>query len=69
MVDVSLNDHKIKPLLAKDYRQEYVSQWKVSEKLDGVRGILNGEKLNFRSGKWIHAPKVYRKYSCSTKGR
>ena len=55
-VDESQNEHKIKPLLAKVYRQEDVSQWMVSEKLDGVRGIWNGEKLHFRSGKLIHAP-------------
>ena len=29
----------------------------VSEKIDGVRVIWNGDKLNFRSGKLIHAPK------------
>ena len=58
-VDVSQNEHKIKPLLAKVYRQEDVSQWMVSEKLDGVRGIWNGEKLHFRSGKLIHAPKWF----------
>ena len=58
-VDVSQNEHKIKPLLAKVYRQEDVSQWMVSEKRDGVRGIWNGEKLHFRSGKLIHAPKWF----------
>ena len=58
-VDESQNEHKIKPLLAKVYRQEDVSQWMVSEKLDGVRGIWNGEKLHFRSGKLIHAPKWF----------
>ena len=43
----------IKKLLrAKVYRQEDVSQWMVSEKLDGVRGIWNSEKLHFRSEKW-----------------
>ena len=55
-LDVSDNEQKIKPLLAKVYRQEDVSQWLVSEKLDGVRAIWNGEKLRFRSGNLIHAP-------------
>ncbi len=58
-VDVSEKEHQIKPLLAKVYQQEDVSQWWVSEKLDGVRAIWNGEKLHFRSGKLIHAPKWF----------
>ena len=58
-VDESQNDHKIKPLLAKVYRQKDVSQWMVSEKLDRVRGIWNDEKLHFCSGKLIHAPKWF----------
>jgi len=57
--DSNGKEHKIEPLLAKVYRQEDVSQWLVSEKLDGVRGIWNGEKLHFRSGKLIHAPKWF----------
>jgi DNA ligase-1 len=32
--------------------------WSV-KKLDGVRGIWNGEKLHFRSGKWIYALKWF----------
>ena len=49
-VDVSQNEHRIKPLLVKVNRQEDVSQWMVSEKLDGVRGIWNGEKSIFAVG-------------------
>ena len=49
-------DQNIDPLLAKVYKQENVSEWWVSEKLDGVRAIWNGEKLHFRSGKLISAP-------------
>ena len=60
-VDESQNDHKIKPLLAKVYRQKDVSQRMVSEKLDRVRGIWNDEKLHFCSGKLIHAPKWFTK--------
>ena len=33
----------------------------VSEKLDGVRGIWNGEKLHFCDGNLIHAPKWFTK--------
>ena len=55
-VDPAGNTKNLEPLLAKVYRQEDVSKWLVSEKLDGVRAIWNGEKLHFRSGKLIHAP-------------
>jgi len=54
--DTNDKDQKIDPLLAKVYKQENVSEWWVSEKLDGVRAIWNGEKLHFRSGKLISAP-------------
>lgn len=44
-------------LLANVYRgQVDVSRYLVSEKLDGVRAIWDGEKLRFRSGKTINAP-------------
>ena len=54
--DTNDKDQNIDPLLAKVYKQENVSEWWVSEKLDGVREIWNGEKLHFRSGKLISAP-------------
>jgi len=54
--DADGKEHNIEPLLAKVYSQEDVSKWWVSEKLDGVRAIWNGEKLHFRSGNLIHAP-------------
>lgn len=44
-------------LLANVYRQQVdVSRYLVSEKLDGVRAIWDGQDLRFRSGKIIHAP-------------
>ena len=43
-------------MLAKVYKQDNVSEWWVSEKLDGVSVIWNDEKLNFRSGKLISNP-------------
>ena len=44
-------------LLAQVYRHQVdVSQYLVSEKLDGVRAIWDGESLRFRSGKTINAP-------------
>ena len=54
--DHGKEDQKFKPLLAKVYKQEDVSQWWISEKLDGVRAIWNGQKLHFRSGAQIQAP-------------
>jgi len=54
--DTNDKDQNIDPLLAKVYKQENVSEWWVSEKLDGVRAIWNGEKLHFHSGKLISAP-------------
>ena len=54
--DTNDKDQNIDPLLAKVYKQENVSEWWVSEKLDGVRAIWNGETLRFRSGNLIHAP-------------
>ena len=44
-------------LLANVYRgQVDVSRYLVSEKLDGVRAIWDGQALRFRSGKTINAP-------------
>lgn len=44
-------------LLANVYRQDIdVSQYLISEKLDGVRAIWDGEQLRFRSGNTIKAP-------------
>ena len=44
-------------LLANAYRNQVdVTQYLVSEKLDGVRAVWDGRRLRFRSGKPIHAP-------------
>ncbi|HJV93246.1 MAG TPA: DNA ligase, partial [Azonexus sp.] len=44
-------------LLAEIYRNQVdVTQYLVSEKLDGVRAIWDGQVLRFRSGKTITAP-------------
>jgi DNA ligase-1 len=49
-----------KILLAEVYRnQDDVSQYLVSEKLDGVRAIWDGQILRFRSGKEIKAPEWF----------
>lgn len=47
-------------LLAEVYRNQVdVSQYLVSEKLDGVRAVWDGQTLRFRSGKEIHAPQWF----------
>lgn len=44
-------------LLAGIYRDQVdVSRYLVSEKLDGVRAIWDGQSLRFRSGNEVHAP-------------
>lgn len=44
-------------LLALPYSDKFdVSQYLVSEKLDGVRALWDGAQLRFRSGRVIHAP-------------
>jgi DNA ligase 1 len=47
-------------LLAEVYRNQVdVAQYLVSEKLDGVRAIWDGQALRFRSGKTINAPRWF----------
>lgn len=47
-------------LLAEAYRNQVdVTQYLVSEKLDGVRAIWDGQTLRFRSGKTINAPRWF----------
>jgi DNA ligase-1 len=47
-------------LLAEVYRNQVdVAQYLVSEKLDGVRAIWDGQTLRFRSGKQINAPRWF----------
>jgi DNA ligase-1 len=47
-------------LLANVYRDGLdVSQYLVSEKLDGVRAIWDGEQLRFRSGNPVNAPRWF----------
>ena len=47
-------------LLANIYRnQADVAQYLVSEKLDGVRAVWDGQTLRFRSGNQIHAPRWF----------
>ena len=43
-------------LLLKTYKDQNVSSWVMSEKLDGIRAYWDGEHLISRGGKIIHAP-------------
>ena len=43
-------------LLLQTYRDQNISGWVVSEKLDGIRAYWDGSKLLTRSGKEINAP-------------
>jgi len=43
-------------MLAKNYKSHNVHNWWVSEKLDGVRAIWDGQTFWSRSGNRIHAP-------------
>jgi len=46
-------------LLLKVYKDQNISGWVMSEKLDGVRAYWDGKHLISRGGKVIHAPKWF----------
>ena len=48
-------------LLLKVYKDQNISGWVMSEKLDGIRGYWDGKHLISRGGKIIHAPKWFTK--------
>jgi len=48
-------------LLLKVYKDQNVSGWVMSEKLDGIRAFWDGKHLISRGGKIIHAPKWFTK--------
>ena len=43
-------------MLLKEYKDENLTGWVMSEKYDGVRAIWDGKVLKSRSGKIINAP-------------
>jgi DNA ligase-1 len=49
----------MKPMLAKSYEGQSVKGWMMSEKLDGVRAIWDGEKLASRNGNQFFAPEWF----------
>ncbi len=48
-------------LLLKTYKDQNITGWVMSEKLDGVRAYWDGKHLISRGGKIIHAPKWFTK--------
>ncbi len=50
-----------KLLLLKTYKDQNISGWVMSEKLDGIRAYWSGTKLLSRSGKEINAPSWFTK--------
>jgi DNA ligase len=48
-------------LLLKTYKDQNVSGWLMSEKLDGIRAYWDGKQLLSRGGKVIHAPEWFTK--------
>ncbi|MFK5937848.1 MAG: DNA ligase [Sulfurimonas sp.] len=56
-----LNASKPDLLLLKTYKDQNISAWVMSEKLDGIRAYWDGKNLISRGGKIIHAPKWFTK--------
>ena len=48
-------------LLLKTYKEQNITAWVMSEKLDGIRAYWDGAHLISRGGKIIHAPKWFTK--------
>ena len=58
---ISLFAQKPNLLLLKTYKDQNITGWVMSEKLDGIRAYWSGKELLFRSGRVIHAPKWFTK--------
>ena len=57
---VALYAKAFEPMLLSEFEKTQAdSQWLVSEKLDGVRGLWNGQKMYFRSGKVMNLPSEF----------
>ena len=48
-------------LLLKNYKDQNITNWVMSEKLDGIRAYWNGKELISRGGKIIYAPEYFTK--------
>ena len=60
-ISISSFLHASKPnlLLLKTYKDQNISGWVMSEKLDGIRAYWDGKNLISRGGKIINAPKWF----------
>jgi len=61
IVVTSLFGDKPNLLLLKVYKDQNITNWVMSEKLDGIRAYWDGKHLISRGGKIIHAPKWFLK--------
>ena len=59
VLSLSLWAEKPKLLLLKTYKDQNITAWVMSEKLDGIRAYWNGKHLISRGGKIIHAPQWF----------
>lgn len=48
-------------MLLKTYKDQNITGWVMSEKLDGIRAYWDGKQLLTRKGNAIHAPKWFSK--------
>ena len=61
IISVILLADKPNLLLLKVYKEQNITGWVMSEKLDGIRAYWNGKNLISRGGKLIYAPKWFTK--------
>ncbi len=61
LIPFFLLGEKPKLLLLQTYKDQNITGWVMSEKLDGVRAYWDGKKLISRGGKTIYAPKWFTK--------
>ncbi len=59
LIPLFLLSNKPKLLLLKTYKDQNITNWVMSEKLDGIRAYWDGENLLSRAGNIIHAPKWF----------
>jgi len=62
VLSLSLLAEKPNLLLLKTYKDQNITGWVMSEKLDGIRAYWNGKHLISRGGKIIHAPQWFTKH-------
>jgi DNA ligase-1 len=61
---LSLTIAESKPIVIqkpKIFKEQNVTGWMMSEKLDGIRGVWDGKHLYTKNGNLIHAPKYFTK--------